>query len=70
LQAEDEAKNQSDKAFKQLYGYGDYPLYGGYESYESDEDNELFTYIDPPLFDKFKGKVRESGILNIKTLKF
>jgi hypothetical protein len=46
LQAEDE----SDKAFELLYGDNDYPLFGGYESYqsdgyESDKNEELFTYI-------------------------
>jgi len=50
LQAEDEAQDESDKAFKELYGNNDYPLYGGYESYqldgyESDKNEELFTYI-------------------------
>jgi hypothetical protein len=48
LQAEDEAQKESDKAFKELYGdkYTDYsPLYGGYESYESDENEEVFTSI-------------------------
>jgi hypothetical protein len=62
LQAEDEAQNESYKAFKQLYGDDDYyPLYGGYESYqsdgyESDKDDKLFTYIDMTLFDNVKIK--------------
>jgi hypothetical protein len=70
LQAEDEATKESDKAFEELYGDNDYPLYGGYESYgyESDKDEELFTYIDMTVFDNLQTKAK--GILNIKTLKF
>jgi hypothetical protein len=50
LQAEDEAQKEAAKAVEKLYGDNDYPLYGGYESYQSDEDGldkneELFTYI-------------------------
>jgi hypothetical protein len=49
LQAEDKAQKESYKALEELYGSNDYdyPLYGGYESYQLDaKDEELYTYIE------------------------